>query len=608
MNSKGKVSFKNFQYFEETILDKIENDNQEYTDISKKNTIQEESFENLKNTERSINTQNEISINYLEGTDEFNDKNEILEMRINNFNLEDIHNKIVKFPNNKRTLEKTIKSINYDNNNSSSNIIDVDYNLLKKQKTNKKISNTVSNKQDINESVLKNERILNIIKNNTNTFKKDIKKDEYLNYFEDNSSENVSIDLLKKDDSINKRQLNLIDIKNVGNMQNLQNAQNFQNVHNAQIESGINGLSKNDNSDDSNISSLSSLSNSIMSKKDEVISYTNYLYTLDNFERKVFPKELEIFSKLNKCETQILNLKISDKDNLDMDKKEDLKIRKIKLLQNSLFIYKNMDSEQLLALIEINDNTFLDLGPKYKMTNDQNECIYYWNFTIWKDSKSYSFYSNSIDIMKACVDMINKVISQNDIFQLYRISKTPIYVNKKKLLNIYRAKRKTDGKNVILKVINKNEGNTNHSLIINTYLKEYKILNSLKHPYIIHNYMIVDKLESIKIVQEYCYGGTLYDYLYCKNFNITEKEACYIVFQLCSIVSYIHSYGIIHNDINLNSIFLEKNCEFSEIRLGSFQKIKFFNMNDENSGFCLEYNGPIVSFRLIRNIHHLKYY
>lgn len=596
MHSKGKVSFKNFQYFEETILDKIGNDNQEYIDISKKNTIQEESFENLKNTERSINTQNEISINYLEGTDEFNDKNEILEMRINNFNLEDIHNKIVKFPNNKRTLEKTIKSINYDNNNSSSNIIDVDYNLLKKQKTNKKISNTVSNKQDINESVLKNERILNIIKNNTNTFKKDIKKDEYLNYFEDNSSENVSIDLLKKDDSINKRQLNLIDIKNVGNMQNLQNVQNAQNVHNAQIESGINGLSKNDNSDDSNISSLSSLSNSIMSKKDEIISYTNYLYTLDNFERKVFPKELEIFSKLNKCETQILNLKISDKDNLDMDKKEDLKIRKIKLLQNSLFIYKNMDSEQLLALIEINDNTFLDLGPKYKMTNDQNECIYYWNFTIWKDSKSYSFYSNSIDIMKACVDMINKVISQNDIFQLYRISKTPIYVNKKKLLNIYRAKRKTDGKNVILKVINKNEGNTNHSLIINTYLKEYKILNSLKHPYIIHNYMIVDKLESIKIVQEYCYGGTLYDYLYYKNFNITEKEACYIVFQLCSIVSYIHSYGIIHNDINLNSIFLEKNCEFSEIRLGSFQKVKFFNMNDENNDFCLEYNGPIVSF------------
>lgn len=578
MNSKGKVSFKNFQYFDETLLGQIGVASHDNMCVSKKSSNQEDSFENVKQTDRSLNNENEISINYLEGTDEFNDKNEMLEMKIPILSIEDMSKKIVKFTNKKINLSNTIKSINYENNNSSSNIIDVDYNLLKKQTTKNKISNTIS--PSIKESTLKNERLENIKK--TNTIKNVItsKKDEFLNYFDYSDGENTSKREVKGN--------NLIDIKNAGKIGNIQTNKN---------DNGIIKQSSRDSEYTSSLSSLSNYSNSLKSS-DKIISYTNYLFTLDNFERKIFPKELEIFSKLNKNETQIFSFNLNSPLN-ESNKKEDLKIRRIKLLQNSLFIYTNMESDQLLASIEINDNTFLDLGPKYKMTNEKNESIYYWNFTIWKDSKSYSFYSNDIEIMKTCVEMINKVISQNDIFQLYRISKTPIYGNKKKLLNIYRAKRKTDGKHVILKVINKNEGNSNHSLVMNSYLKEYKILNSLKHPYIIHNYLLAEKLDSVKIIQEYCAGGTLYDYLYSRNFNIAEKEACYIIFQLCSIVSYIHSYGIIHNDINLNSIFIENNCEFSDIRLGSFRKVSFNNIDDENNGYCTEYNGSIVRLIII---------
>jgi calcium-dependent protein kinase len=111
------------------------------------------------------------------------------------------------------------------------------------------------------------------------------------------------------------------------------------------------------------------------------------------------------------------------------------------------------------------------------------------------------------------------------------------------------------------------------------FLKEIEIMTSLDHPNILKilEYFMDDNY--YYIVTELITGGELFDHVaQLKNFS--EVKACMIMEQLFSAVNYLHHRGIVHRDIKLENIMVEKSDKDNiQIKIIDFGASNFFKKN-----------------------------
>ena len=88
--------------------------------------------------------------------------------------------------------------------------------------------------------------------------------------------------------------------------------------------------------------------------------------------------------------------------------------------------------------------------------------------------------------------------------------------------------------------------------------REIHILKLLKHPNIVHLYEVIESERYIGIVLEYGAGGELFDYILAHK-CLKERDACRLFAQLVSGVSYLHRKKIIHRDLKLENLLLDRN-------------------------------------------------
>lgn len=88
--------------------------------------------------------------------------------------------------------------------------------------------------------------------------------------------------------------------------------------------------------------------------------------------------------------------------------------------------------------------------------------------------------------------------------------------------------------------------------------REISVLKLLRHPNIVHLYEVIESERYIGIVLEYGAGGELFDYILAQK-CLKERDACRLFAQLISGVSYLHRKKIIHRDLKLENLLLDKN-------------------------------------------------
>jgi protein-serine/threonine kinase len=116
-----------------------------------------------------------------------------------------------------------------------------------------------------------------------------------------------------------------------------------------------------------------------------------------------------------------------------------------------------------------------------------------------------------------------------------------------------------DGKQpeqVAIKLIRKDTVPPNSSRETKVF-REINALKLLTHPNIVRLEEVIQNDKYIGIVLEYASGGELFDYILNHRY-LKDNIACRLFAQLISGVHYLHSKGIVHRDLKLENLLLDK--------------------------------------------------
>ncbi|KAF6749573.1 CAMK/CAMKL/Kin4 protein kinase [Ephemerocybe angulata] len=111
------------------------------------------------------------------------------------------------------------------------------------------------------------------------------------------------------------------------------------------------------------------------------------------------------------------------------------------------------------------------------------------------------------------------------------------------------------GEEVAVKLIRR--GNIDSTVRMSKVEREIEVLRALKHPNIVRLYDVIETDKYIGIILEYASGGELFDHILAHRY-LREKDAAKLFSQLISGVWYIHQKKIVHRDLKLENLLLDR--------------------------------------------------
>ncbi|EMR65515.1 putative camk camkl kin4 protein kinase protein [Eutypa lata UCREL1] len=134
------------------------------------------------------------------------------------------------------------------------------------------------------------------------------------------------------------------------------------------------------------------------------------------------------------------------------------------------------------------------------------------------------------------------------------------------------------GVQVAIKLIRRDSVGNNPSRLAKIY-REVSILRGISHPNIVKLHEMTETERHIGIVLEYASGGELFDYILNHRY-LKDNAAKRLFAQLVSGVGYLHKKGIVHRDLKLENLLLDRN---RNIIITDFGFANTFEAHDELS-------------------------
>ncbi|KAJ8662780.1 hypothetical protein O0I10_001744 [Lichtheimia ornata] len=112
------------------------------------------------------------------------------------------------------------------------------------------------------------------------------------------------------------------------------------------------------------------------------------------------------------------------------------------------------------------------------------------------------------------------------------------------------------GHEVAIKLIKKD--NIDSTTRMSKVEREINVLRKVRHPYIVKLYDVLETERYIGIILQCASGGELFEYILAHRY-LKEKDASRLFAQLISGVHYMHQKHIIHRDLKLENLLLDRN-------------------------------------------------
>ncbi|KAI8579874.1 hypothetical protein K450DRAFT_239491 [Umbelopsis ramanniana AG] len=109
---------------------------------------------------------------------------------------------------------------------------------------------------------------------------------------------------------------------------------------------------------------------------------------------------------------------------------------------------------------------------------------------------------------------------------------------------------------VAIKLIRKES--VDNSTRLSKVEREISVLRTVRHPYIVKLYDVLETEKYIGIILECASGGELFEYILARRY-LKEQDACRLFAQLISGVHYLHQKHIVHRDLKLENLLLDRN-------------------------------------------------
>lgn len=151
------------------------------------------------------------------------------------------------------------------------------------------------------------------------------------------------------------------------------------------------------------------------------------------------------------------------------------------------------------------------------------------------------------------VKLGNNFVQENksDILKVYKIYDNPLgtgaFGEVRKALNMSINEVRA------IKILKKSQLTTEE---LNTIFEEINIMKNIDHPNVVRIYEYLQDEESIYIVMELVNGGELFDAIIDEH-HFNEKKSASIMYQLLSIVNYLHKNGVCHRDLKPENILYD---------------------------------------------------
>ncbi|KAG4305339.1 hypothetical protein PORY_001509 [Pneumocystis oryctolagi] len=133
---------------------------------------------------------------------------------------------------------------------------------------------------------------------------------------------------------------------------------------------------------------------------------------------------------------------------------------------------------------------------------------------------------------------------------------------------------------VAIKLIRKDSINGSRTRL-NKIKREICILQRVCHPNIVRLFDVIETSRYIGIILEYASGGELFDFILVHRY-LKDNVASKLFAQLVSGVLYLHKKGIVHRDLKLENLLLDRN---KNIIVTDFGFANIFDVGDNLNSF-----------------------
>ncbi|KAJ9098551.1 hypothetical protein QFC19_006319 [Naganishia cerealis] len=111
------------------------------------------------------------------------------------------------------------------------------------------------------------------------------------------------------------------------------------------------------------------------------------------------------------------------------------------------------------------------------------------------------------------------------------------------------------GEEVAIKLIRR--GSVDNAVRLSKVEREIDVLKTVKHPNIVRLFDVIETEKYIGIILDFANGGELFDHILAHRY-LKEKDASKLFAQLISGVHYLHEKKIVHRDLKLENLLLDK--------------------------------------------------